>query len=120
MSGQVSRGSAGEYQADERAGVARISWRVSGRRAGSPVLLPAATYGYQLTVKKAQVRTTHFFLPGHLGKVESKFTKTALSSPRGPYLLCCSSRAFPGVTWGPRRLTLLPPPPPTSPTSPRQ
>ena len=28
---QVSRGSAGEYQADERAGVARLSWRVSGR-----------------------------------------------------------------------------------------
>ena len=24
-------GSAGEYQADERAGVARLSWRVSGR-----------------------------------------------------------------------------------------
>ena len=31
MSGQVSPGSAGEYQADERAGVARLSWRVSGR-----------------------------------------------------------------------------------------
>ena len=31
MRGQVSRGSAGEYQADERAGVARLSWRVSGR-----------------------------------------------------------------------------------------
>ena len=31
MSGQESRGSAGEYQADERAGVARLSWRVSGR-----------------------------------------------------------------------------------------
>ena len=31
MSGQVSRGSAGGYQADERAGVARLSWRVSGR-----------------------------------------------------------------------------------------
>ena len=31
MSGQVSRGSAGEYQADERAGVAWLSWRVSGR-----------------------------------------------------------------------------------------
>ena len=31
MSGQVSRGSAGEYKADERAGVARLSWRVSGR-----------------------------------------------------------------------------------------
>ena len=31
MSGQVSRGSACEYQADERAGVARLSWRVSGR-----------------------------------------------------------------------------------------
>ena len=28
---QVSRGSAGEYQADEQAGVARLSWRVSGR-----------------------------------------------------------------------------------------
>ena len=34
MSGQVSRGSAGEYQADERAGVAELSWRVSGRWAG--------------------------------------------------------------------------------------
>ena len=32
--GQVSRGSAGEYQADARAGVARLSWRVSGRCAG--------------------------------------------------------------------------------------
>ena len=31
MSGQVSRGSAGDYQADERAGVARLSCRVSGR-----------------------------------------------------------------------------------------
>ena len=29
MSRQVSRGSAGEYQADEEAGVARLSWRVS-------------------------------------------------------------------------------------------
>ena len=31
MSGQVSRGSAGEYQSDEWAGVARLSWRVSFR-----------------------------------------------------------------------------------------
>src|SRR5574341_2233774 len=31
MSGQESRGSGGEYQADEQAGVARLSWRVSGR-----------------------------------------------------------------------------------------
>ena len=31
MSGQVSPGSAGEYQADEQAGVARLRWRVSGR-----------------------------------------------------------------------------------------
>ena len=31
MSGQVSRSSAGEYQADEQAGVARLWWRVSGR-----------------------------------------------------------------------------------------
>ena len=29
--GQVSRGLAGDYQSDERAGVARLSWRVSGR-----------------------------------------------------------------------------------------
>ena len=49
MSGQVSRGSAGDYQADERAGlrgsvgdyqaderagVVRLSWRLSSRRAG--------------------------------------------------------------------------------------
>ena len=31
MSRQVSHGSAGEYQADEQAGVARLRWRVSGR-----------------------------------------------------------------------------------------
>ena len=31
MSGQVSRGSAGEYQEDERAGVGRLTYRVSGR-----------------------------------------------------------------------------------------
>ena len=31
MSRQVSRGSAGEDQADEQAGVARLRWRVSGR-----------------------------------------------------------------------------------------
>ena len=34
MSGQVSRGLAGEYQADNRADVAGLSWRVSGRGAG--------------------------------------------------------------------------------------
>ena len=34
MSRQVSRGSAGEYQADEQAGVAGLRWRVSGRWAG--------------------------------------------------------------------------------------
>src|SRR5574338_121812 len=31
MSRQLSRGSAGEYQADEQAGVAQLRWRVSGR-----------------------------------------------------------------------------------------
>ena len=31
MSRQVSRASAGDYQADEQAGVARLRWRVSGR-----------------------------------------------------------------------------------------
>ena len=34
MSGQVSRGSAGKYQADDQAGVARLTWRVSGRLTG--------------------------------------------------------------------------------------
>ena len=34
MSRQVSHGSAGEYQADEQAGVTRFSWRVSGTSAG--------------------------------------------------------------------------------------
>src|SRR5574341_186393 len=34
MSRQVSRGSVGEYQADEQAGVRWLSWRVSGRCAG--------------------------------------------------------------------------------------
>ena len=33
MSRQVSRGSAGEYQADEQVGVAGLSLRVSGRSA---------------------------------------------------------------------------------------
>ena len=31
MSGHVSRGSAGDYQADDGVGVARLSWRLSGR-----------------------------------------------------------------------------------------
>ena len=34
MSRQVWPGSGGEYQADEQAGVARLSWRVSGGLAG--------------------------------------------------------------------------------------
>ena len=34
MSRQVSRGSAVEYQAEEQAGVARLSCRLSNRRAG--------------------------------------------------------------------------------------
>ena len=34
MSGQVSRGSAGEYQADEQAVVPRLRWQVSVRSAG--------------------------------------------------------------------------------------
>ena len=31
---QVSRGSDGDYQADEQAGVKQLRWRLSGRRAG--------------------------------------------------------------------------------------
>ncbi|MGX9306729.1 hypothetical protein ACWXWB_23510, partial [Pantoea dispersa] len=34
MSGQVSHGSAGDYQADEQAGVTRLRWRLSSRRMG--------------------------------------------------------------------------------------
>ena len=34
MIGQESHGSEGDYQADERAGVARLSWRLSSRGAG--------------------------------------------------------------------------------------
>ena len=34
MSRQVSRGSAVDYQADEQAGVTRLSWPQSSRRAG--------------------------------------------------------------------------------------
>ena len=34
MSGQVPRGSAGDYQAEERAGGERLSWRLSSRGAG--------------------------------------------------------------------------------------
>ena len=37
------RGSAGEYQADERAGVARLRWQVSGRRAGRCRAAPLAS-----------------------------------------------------------------------------
>ena len=36
---QVSRGSAGEYQADEQAGVARLSWRISGNEQAGVVRL---------------------------------------------------------------------------------
>ena len=35
MSRQVSRGSAGDYQADEHAGVARLSWRLASKGTGS-------------------------------------------------------------------------------------
>ena len=34
MSRQVSRGSAGDFQANEKAGVTRLSWPQSSRRAG--------------------------------------------------------------------------------------
>src|SRR5574340_753123 len=42
MSGQMLRGSSGEYQADERAGVARLRCRVSGRSAGGSRAAPLA------------------------------------------------------------------------------
>ena len=39
----MSRGSAVEYQADEQAGVGRLSWRVSGRGAGRFRAAPLAS-----------------------------------------------------------------------------
>ena len=47
MSRQVSRGSAGEDQADERAGVARLSWR--------PIKIPAGCLKSRQTNHKIQV-----------------------------------------------------------------
>ena len=45
----MSRGSAGVYQADEQAGVTRLSWRVSGRLAGR-------CHGAQLAIIKQMSR----------------------------------------------------------------
>ena len=58
MSGQVSRGSAGEYQADERAGVARLSWRVSGRCA--PALCNPMDVAYQAPLSMAFFREEYW------------------------------------------------------------
>ena len=43
MSGQVSRGSTGEYQVDEQAGVAWLDWRVTSRCAGWCRVAPPAS-----------------------------------------------------------------------------
>ena len=53
MSGQVSFGSAGDYQADERAGVAWLSWRLSIRRVGR---CPAA---YLANIRQMSGQVTH-------------------------------------------------------------
>ena len=52
MSRQVSRGSAGEYQADERAGIAWLSWRVSAESYG--VSRETETIDYDALAKKAE------------------------------------------------------------------
>ena len=54
MSRQVSRGSAGEYQADEQAGVARLRWGVSGRCAGRYL---GSTGEYQADVQAGVARS---------------------------------------------------------------
>ena len=53
MSSQVSRGSAGDYQADEQAGVARLRWGVSGRCAGRYL---SSTSEYQADVQAGVAR----------------------------------------------------------------
>ena len=55
MSGQVSRGSAGKYQADEQAGVWRLRWRVSGSRAGRCCAAPLVSDG-GWSQRRARVR----------------------------------------------------------------
>ena len=58
MSGQLSFGSAGDYQADERARVALLIWRLSSRRAGRCRVA-------QLTIIKqmsGQVREAHLVI----------------------------------------------------------
>ena len=67
MSGQVSRGSAGEYQADERAGVAGLSWR------HLPAHLPDTR---QLSLAKNTGVVCHFLL--QCIKVESESEVTQL------------------------------------------
>ena len=54
MSRQMSRGSAGEYQADEQAGVARLRWGVSGRCAGRYL---GSTGEYQADVQAGVARS---------------------------------------------------------------
>ena len=48
MSGQVSRGSAGEYQADEWAGIAQTSWRLLLQMItfGETIELPSSNTDY--------------------------------------------------------------------------
>src|SRR5574337_1153507 len=65
MSGQVSRGSAGEYQTDEWAGVARTSWRLSLRLAGRC-----------REAQLASIRPVKLFIRGHSDRVRN--------SRRGP------------------------------------
>ena len=102
MSKQVSRGSAGEYQADERVGVPRLSWRVSGIESYLPKIQlviqdtlrawsshPEAINVYQeaqkLTFRMAIRVLLGFSIPeedlGHLFEVYQQFVENVFSLP---------------------------------------
>ena len=88
MSGQVSRGSAGDYQADERAGVARLSWlrnvepptrpRLECRRETGLILRCDRKVGNPFQTNHSRLRSTPISrspldknpMPGHLSELQ--------------------------------------------------
>ena len=62
MSGQVSRGSAGDYKADEQAGIAWLRWRVS-----SKFDLSSSGAGSWTRTNEGRIREIYSLLPLPLG-----------------------------------------------------
>ena len=70
MSKQVSRGSDGDYQADEQAGVKQLRWRLSGRRGGR------CRAAQLLIIKQMNIR----YHEAQLAKVKQKFRQVSRGS----------------------------------------